>query len=122
MFHGTQLISEKLFCGFTKIPDLWGYSNSIIWLVSFSSDIHKSKVAAGQLAFVASPEKAILDLIYLTPGADAKEYLKQLRLQILDSINVPNMMELAKQSRKPKLKRAVRLVGPLLKEERGESI
>jgi predicted transcriptional regulator of viral defense system len=80
------------------------------------------EVAPRQFAFVASPGKALLDLIHLTPGADSVEYLGQLRLQNPDAINIANMFELAQRSGKPKLMRAVRLVDPLLEEERGESI
>jgi predicted transcriptional regulator of viral defense system len=80
------------------------------------------EVAPRQLAFVASPEKALLDLIHLTPGADSEEYLRQLRLQTPEAINLPMLLELAQRSGKPKLMRASRLVGPLLEEERGESI
>jgi predicted transcriptional regulator of viral defense system len=80
------------------------------------------EVAPRQLVFVASPEKALLDLIHLTPGADSEEYLRQLRLQTPEAINLPRLLELAQRSGKPKLMRAARLVGPLLEEERGESI
>ena len=80
------------------------------------------EVASKQLAFVASPEKALLDLIHLTAGADSEKYLRQLRLQNPEALNVSAMIELAERSGKPKLIRAARLVGPLLEEERGESI
>lgn len=80
------------------------------------------EVALRQLAFVASPEKALLDLIHLTPGGDSMKYLRQLRLQNPEAINVPSMIELAQRSGKPKLMRAARLVSPLLEEDRGESI
>jgi len=80
------------------------------------------EIASNQFAFVASSEKALLDLIHLTPGADSEKYLKQLRLQNPEALNVTTMIELAQRSAKPKLLRAARLVGPLLDEERGESI
>ena len=80
------------------------------------------EVAPKQLAFVASPEKALLDLIHLTAGADSEEYLRQLRLQNPEALNIATMIELAKRSSKPKLIRASRLVGPLLEEERGGRI
>jgi predicted transcriptional regulator of viral defense system len=79
-------------------------------------------VAPKQLAFVASPEKALLDLIHLTAGADSVKYLQQLRLQNPETLNMATMTELAKRSSKPKLIRATRLVGPLLEEERGETL
>jgi predicted transcriptional regulator of viral defense system len=38
-----------------------------------------------QQAFVATPEKALLDLIYLQPDGDTIEYLRELRLQNLSN-------------------------------------
>jgi len=38
------------------------------------------EVAPKQFALVASPEKALLDLIHLTAGADSEKYLRQLHL------------------------------------------
>jgi hypothetical protein len=70
---------------------------------------------------VASPEKALLDLIHLTPGAASPEYLRELRLQNPEAINVSVIRDLAQRSGKPKLIRAARLVGPLLAAEGGES-
>ena len=80
------------------------------------------EVASRQFAFVASPEKALLDLIHLTPGADSPEYLRELRLQNPEAINVSVVRDLAQRSGKPKLIRAARLVGPLLAAEVGESL
>jgi predicted transcriptional regulator of viral defense system len=80
------------------------------------------EVAPRQVAFVASPEKALLDLIHLTPGADSTEYLGELRLQNPEAINLAVLGDLAQRSGKPKLIRAARLVGPLLAAERGESL
>ncbi len=80
------------------------------------------EVASKQLAFVASPEKALLDLIHLTAGSDSELYLGQLRLQNPEAFTMTIMTELAQRSGKPKLIRATRLVGPLLEEERGESL
>jgi hypothetical protein len=54
-------------------------------------------------AFVASPEKALLDLVYLQPGGDKPEYLTSLRLQHLDQLDVNRLFELAQSLGKPKL-------------------
>jgi predicted transcriptional regulator of viral defense system len=80
------------------------------------------EVAPMQFAFVASSEKALLDLVHLTPGADSEKYLKELRLQNSEALKVATMIDLAQRSEKPKLLRAARLVGPLLEEERGASL
>ncbi|MFN3762591.1 MAG: hypothetical protein ACK4WK_05235 [Anaerolineae bacterium] len=61
----------------------------------------------GQWAFVATPEKALLDLIYLHPGADSPACLQELRLQNLDRLNVEELRRLAEAIAIPKLKRAV---------------
>jgi predicted transcriptional regulator of viral defense system len=38
-------------------------------------------------AFIASPEKALLDLVYLAPGGDTPDYLAELRLNNLDRLD-----------------------------------
>ena len=63
-----------------------------------------------QRAFVAAPEKALLDLIYLEPGGDRLEYLAELRLQALERLDLEMLTRLADQSGKPKLGRAARQV------------
>jgi len=65
------------------------------------------EVSSGQSAFVATPEKALLDLIYLRPGGDAPEYLRELRLQNLDRLNLDELDRLAERIGSPKLRRAV---------------
>ena len=46
-------------------------------------------LGGGQHAFLASPEKALLDLIHFTPGGDSEGYLENLRLQNLwDAIEI----------------------------------
>ncbi|HJX63252.1 MAG TPA: hypothetical protein VJ860_04790 [Polyangia bacterium] len=80
------------------------------------------EVASRQFAFVASPEKALLDLVHLTPGADSAEYLRELRLQNPAAMSLSILDALARRSRKPKLVRAARLVRPLLAAEEGDSL
>ncbi len=82
----------------------------------------RTEVAPRQFAFVASPEKALLDLVHLTPGADANEWLTELRLQNPAAIRMPALNELAQRSGKPKLIRAAQRVGPLLTAENGEAL
>jgi hypothetical protein len=79
---------------------------------------HLLDLAGGQQAFVAAPEKALLDLIYLEPGADSVEYLTGLRLQNLDRIDVAVLQRQAGQADSPKLRRAaVRVAGLVQREE-----
>ncbi|MEW6187252.1 MAG: hypothetical protein AB1585_16075 [Thermodesulfobacteriota bacterium] len=78
------------------------------------------EVSPRQFAFVASSEKALLDLVHLTTGADAPEYLRELRLQNPATIRLSILKELAQRSGKSKLVRAARRVGPLLAAEEGD--
>jgi hypothetical protein len=72
------------------------------------------EVAVRQFAFVASPEKALLDLVHLTPGADALEYLSELRLQNPGMIRASRLAGLSERSGKPKWARAARRIDALL--------
>jgi len=79
------------------------------------------EVAARQLAFVARPEKALLDLVYLTAGGDSTGHLASLRLQNPDAINPDMLLDLARRAGRPKLLRAARRTVALLADERGEA-
>ncbi|MGC8879052.1 MAG: type IV toxin-antitoxin system AbiEi family antitoxin domain-containing protein [Anaerolineae bacterium] len=74
-------------------------------------------LGSGQKAFVATPEKALLDLIYLHPGADSPDYLRELRLQNLEQLNLDELKRLADLTSSPKLKRSVELVTGLAQAE-----
>lgn len=76
----------------------------------------------GQAAFVARPEKALLDLIYLTPGGDREEFLAELRLQNLDRLDLGLLEQMAQASGSPKLARAARRVAALAEGEEYESL
>jgi predicted transcriptional regulator of viral defense system len=69
-----------------------------------------------QFAFVAGPEKALLDLIYLTPESDSLDYLRELRLQNVAALNTEFLMELAHRTGSQKLLRASRNIAALLKD------
>jgi predicted transcriptional regulator of viral defense system len=71
-----------------------------------------------QKAFVATPEKALLDLIYLQVGGDEVRYLDELRLQALDQLDVEQMMQLAAKANKPKLMRAVEIIRRIAAQEK----
>ncbi len=64
------------------------------------------EVSPDQHAFIATPEKALLDLTYLHPGGDSPAYLQELRLQNLDRLDLDEVQRLAEQAGKPKLRRA----------------
>ena len=66
-----------------------------------------TEVSVGQHAFVASREKALLDLIHLEPGADSLLYLRELRLQNTEQLDLEELERLAVRAGSPKLRRAV---------------
>ena len=63
-------------------------------------------LGGNQQAFVATPEKALLDLVHLQPGGDAPKYLRELRLQYLDELDLERLQFQAERTSSPKLKRA----------------
>lgn len=77
-------------------------------------------LGGGQKAFVATPEKALLDLIYLQPGGDSPDYLRELRLQNLDRLDVEELRCQAERIGSPKLRRAVEFVVELSRTEAQE--
>ncbi len=79
-------------------------------------------VAPTQQAFVAGPEKALLDLVYLTPHGDSEEYLQSLRLQNLDTVRPQALLTLAERSGTPRLIRAARRVVGMAAHDGGEPL
>lgn len=74
----------------------------------------------GQKAFVATPEKALLDLIYLQPGGDSSAYLRELRLQNLNRLDAEELRHQADRTGSSKLRRAARFVLELKRTETQE--
>ncbi len=70
-----------------------------------------------QSAFIATPEKSLLDLLYLTPQSDRWEYLRELRLQNIDRMNLDDLMSLADGSSSPKLMRAAKRIVSMIGQE-----
>jgi predicted transcriptional regulator of viral defense system len=80
----------------------------------------KIELADKQDAFVATPEKALLDLVHLTAGGDKEEFLEELRLQNLSRLSKDVLRQYAEKSESPKLKRAVSNIESIL--NRGEGV
>jgi predicted transcriptional regulator of viral defense system len=78
------------------------------------------RLSGGQSAFVARPEKALLDLVYLTPGADDPDYLDELRLQNLERLDLRTLEQMAARAGKAKLRRAAAVVASLQAREAAE--
>lgn len=71
-----------------------------------------------QVAYLATPAKALLDLIYHQARGDSLAYLESLRLQNLDRVDPDQLREMAEQSGKPKLHRAAAMIAQLTAAER----
>lgn len=78
------------------------------------------EMVKGQEAFIARPEKALLDLIYLTARIDLPKYLRELRLQNTDILKGVVLREFADMSGSPKLRRAVPLILSHLEDLQGQ--
>jgi predicted transcriptional regulator of viral defense system len=74
-----------------------------------------AQVSSGpQSAYVAVPGKALLDLLYLTPGSEHSAYLKELRLQGTENLDLPELQRMATRFGAPRLVRAVDVLGGLV--------
>lgn len=78
------------------------------------------ELSPGQQAFVAMPEKALLDLAHLTPQADSPNYLSQLRLQNMELLNLARLNEFAERAQKPKWRRVAAQIEKLALQEKDE--
>ncbi len=79
-----------------------------------------TELGGGQTAFVATPEKALLDLIYLQPAGDSPDYLRELRLQNLDRLNQDELRHQVELSHSPKLGRALASLAAMARAESSE--
>lgn len=73
-----------------------------------------------QSALIATPEKALLDLIYLQPGSDSAAYLKELRLQNTEKLDKDLLRKKSEKFNTPKLQNAVKAILQLMADESAE--
>ena len=73
-----------------------------------------------QSALIATPEKALLDLIYLQPGGDSLTYLKELRLQNTEKLDKDLLRRQSEKFNTPKLQNAVKGILQLISGESEE--
>jgi len=76
------------------------------------------RLGDGQEALVATPAKALADLVRLVPGADSREYLSELRLQGLEKIDHSELEGHPILGRVPKIRRVLRNLAALAEGER----
>ena len=86
--------------------------------VEFFDGYRLADLGEKQRSFVATPEKALLDLIYLEAGSDSLDYLVELRLGNLDRLDWQLLERFARKIEKPKLLRALAAILELAGEER----
>jgi len=138
MAHGSYVSCQSALAFYNLIPEYTPVTTSVTtaragqWetplgsyafrhiQVAWLHDYRLIEVGNGQSAFVATPEKALLDLIYLQPGGDAPNYLGELRLQNLDRLNLDQLDQLAARIGSPKLRRAAMYVRDLARAEATE--
>lgn len=73
-------------------------------------------VSERQEALLAAPEKALLDLVHLTPGGDAPAFLKELRLEGIRRLSLADLQTFAERAGSPKLERAADVLGRWIRE------
>lgn len=78
-------------------------------------------VAPGQSVFLATPEKALLDLIYLTPGGDQAAYIDELRLQNETALSKQMLTDAARLFDSPKIDRAAAAILAWMASQKGET-
>ena len=65
------------------------------------------EIARDQMALLARPEKALVDLLYLTPHSDRVEYLRELRLEKPRGLDLEGLHAVVERCRSAKIERAV---------------
>ncbi len=73
---------------------------------SWFHDYRRVDIGHGHFAWLASPEKALLDLFYLERGSDSRDFLRELRLELDDGIDLARLRNLAEVCGQPKVRRA----------------
>ncbi len=71
----------------------------------------------GQNALVATPTKALLDLVYLQPGGESAKYLNELRLQNLDHLDLDVLKRQTEVFDSPKMRVAAKVINNLIQGE-----
>jgi predicted transcriptional regulator of viral defense system len=110
----------------TGRPGVWqnpyGYFHYQHIQPTFFFGFQYRQVTATQWAYLATPEKALLDLIYLTPDGDDPAYIGALRLQNLDQLDLARLTAYVERANRPKLKRALSHILQVVKEELTEYV
>lgn len=79
-----------------------------------------SDLGSDQRAMIATPEKALFDLLYLVPQSDTMSYLHELRLHFIEQFHLDQFLTQAEVSKNKKMIRGARIVEKLFEHERME--
>lgn len=77
------------------------------------------EISVGQPCYIAYPEKALLDLIYLEPGSEKISYLKELRLQNTEALSTVTLKKFGERAPNERVRLAIENLLDLLKQETG---
>lgn len=88
-----------------QTPLFWGY---------------ESVTMNNQTAFMAHPEKALLDFFYFKGIKVTMEYLRELRLQNLEEFSLKRFLEYARRFKKPRVLKAAKLFQQYMEMEQGQ--
>ena len=77
---------------------------------------YKGHTVRGQTALIASPEKALLDLVYLYRRKLPPGYIRELRLQNVEKFNLDRLLEYARRFEKPRIIKAAYAIREHLEE------
>ena len=72
------------------------------------------EITKGTSIFIALPEKALLDLIYLTSRSDSMDFIEELRLQNTEKINIKLLLEYSTRFKKPIIYRAAHFINKFI--------
>ena len=75
------------------------------------------EITPGQLSLIATPDKALVDLLYLTPYSDQPAYLEELRVTPGSQLELVQLDETAEMCKSKKVLRAVKQLRELWKSE-----
>lgn len=135
MVHGTYVSLQSTLAFYSLIPEhvpvitsvttarpaRWETPLGIYEFRHIKTDLFRGyrliDLGNAQQAFVATPKKAILDLVYLEPESDSLEYLSELRLQHLETLDIEALYDQARTTNSPKLRRAAALIVELAQTE-----
>lgn len=70
----------------------------------------ESEIAPGQTVRIATPEKALADLLYLTPACDERAFLEELRVERPEPFRPEAFMTVVENMQSKKVERAITLL------------